>query len=160
MSVIPSSRLRLGELRAVERKERDQFENAWYDRDSNEVTGHQLRALREMLQDDLIELVPEGPNLLRAHITEKGRRTIADWESPAKIVYGTRPRHAALHTAVTEALHYDGQFRHATGELVRHYLARPLADLLRAGLLSVREIPGAVTVTQSGLVHHDRWGAV
>lgn len=160
MSVIPSSRLRLGELRAVERKERDQFETAWYDLDSNVVTGHQSRALREMLEDGLIELVPETGYLLRARITDKGRRTMADWESPVPIIYGTRPRHAALHAAVTEPLHYDGQFRHATGALVRHYLARPLADLLRAGLLSVREIPGDVTVTQSGLVHHDRWGAV
>lgn len=159
MSVITSSGVRLAELRAVERKERDLFETHWYDRQANAVTGHQTRALRELLENGLIDFDPEATILFRARITDKGRRTLADWENPTPVVYGTRPRHAALRLAVTETLHYDGQFRHATGDRVRSYLAHPLADLLRAGLLSVQEIPGAVTVTHAGLVHNDRWNA-
>lgn len=159
MSVIPSSRLRLAELRAVERKERDRFENVWYDRLNHPVKGHQTRALGELLRSGLIELEPQehSPGFFIARITVKGRRTLADWENPQPVVYSTRRRIAALELAVSEALSYDGGFRHASGNPVRSYLAKPLSDLLRAGLLSVREIPGAVTVTEHGLVHFDRW---
>jgi hypothetical protein len=159
MSVIPVSPLRLTALRAVERKEIDRFEGTWYDRLNHQIIGHAARALRELLHNELIALEDQNPGRewFLAVLTEKGRRVLADWESPAPVVYRTRPRLTALQAAAAETLHYDGGFTHASGEQVREYLATPLRALLRAGLLSVREVPGAVTVTEAGLVHLDRW---
>lgn len=162
MSVIPSSRLRLAELRAVRSDGRDHFETVWYDQLNHQVAGHQTRALGELLRSGLIELEPQNftPGYSIARITGKGRRTLADWENPGPVVYSTRRRITALELARAEPLRYDGGFLHESGEKVRAYLARPLSDLLRAGLLSVPRIPGAVELTERGLVHFDRWSAV
>ncbi len=161
MSVIPSSRLRLAELHAVARDARDRFENVWYDQNNAQVTGHESRALGELLRSGLIELEAQefSPGYAIARITEKGRRTLADWENPGPVVYSTRRRIAALELAHAEPLRYDDGFLHDTGRPVRSYLARPLSDLLRAGLLSVPRIPGVVELTERGLVHFDRWSA-
>lgn len=161
MSVISPTPLREAELRAVARDARDLFEDVWYDQLNHEVAGPRGRALRDLLCDGLIELEAQAhaPGYALARITDKGRRALADWEDPAPVVYSTRPRRTAMELLLAEPLRYDGGFLHASGEPVRPYLAKPLSDLLRAGLLTVPRVPGPVELTDLGRTHFDRWSA-